>query len=357
MRDRIVVVKAQRALVMVDGIVERTRLEQHVSDVHDRRNVAGLRLERGDERFQRGCAVAVLDERDAALVMRERAVRIGCGSFERGGEIRQRFFDAAPFERGDAGREGRARRGMPSESAESGEEWHDPMLRLDVVTLFPAMFAPVIGLSIVGRAIERGLVDLRVHDLLDALEPGERADDRPFGGGPGMVLRVEPLARALDALLTQAPTTERRRLILTSASGREFAQADAQAWSELDRLVLICGHYEGVDERLAALYPIEEVSLGEFVLTGGEIPAMAFLDATVRLVEGAIAADSREAESYVNGGLDHPAFTRPPSFRGVDVPAVLLSGDHAKIAAWRREASRARAIARKTLPPKTAGED
>ncbi len=209
------------------------------------------------------------------------------------------------------------------------------------------MFAPLIGLSIVGRAVERGLVDVRMHHLLDALEPGQRADERPYGGGPGMVLRLEPLAGTLDAILASAPAEERRRIVLTSASGPVFRQADAQAWAELDRLVLLCGHYEGVDERLQALYPIEEISLGEFVLTGGEIAAMAFLDAAVRLVPGAIDAESVAAESWSGGNLDHPAYTRPPTFRGVDVPAVLLSGDHAKIAEWRREQSRARAAARK----------
>jgi tRNA (guanine37-N1)-methyltransferase len=221
------------------------------------------------------------------------------------------------------------------------------VLHVDLVTLFPEMFAPVIGLSIVGRAVEAGLVTVRTHHLLDALDGSGRADERPYGGGPGMVLRIEPLARTLDAILATAPPDERRRLVLTSASGPVFRQADAQAWSQLDRLVLICGHYEGVDERLSALYPIEEVALGEFVLTGGEIAALAFLDATVRLLPGAIDADSAGAESWSDGkALDHPAYTRPPTFRGVDVPAVLLSGDHAKIAAWRREESRLRATAR-----------
>ncbi|HEY0615538.1 MAG TPA: tRNA (guanosine(37)-N1)-methyltransferase TrmD [Candidatus Elarobacter sp.] len=220
------------------------------------------------------------------------------------------------------------------------------LLHVDVVTLFPEMFAPVVGLSIVGRAVERGLVDVRTHHLLDAVDPGDRVDARPYGGGPGMVLRLEPLAKTLDAILAGTPTGERRRIVLTSASGPVFGQRHAAEWAALDRLVLICGHYEGVDERLRALYPVEELSLGEFVLTGGEIAAMAFLDATVRLVPGVIDPDSAASESWAGDGLDHPAYTRPPTFRGVDVPPVLLSGDHAKIAAWRREQSRARAEAR-----------
>jgi tRNA (guanine37-N1)-methyltransferase len=222
------------------------------------------------------------------------------------------------------------------------------MLHVDVITLFPEMFAPVIGLSIVGRAIERGLVSVRVHDIVAACEPGARADERPFGGGPGMVLRIEPLARIIDGILTHAPPSERRRIVLTSASGPRFSQADAADFAATERLILVCGHYEGVDERLGALYPVDERSLGDFILTGGEIPAMAFLDAAVRLVDGAIAAESRAAESFVNGvaELDYPAYTRPPVFRGIDVPAVLLSGDHAAIAAWRRERSRDRAAAR-----------
>jgi tRNA (guanine37-N1)-methyltransferase len=224
------------------------------------------------------------------------------------------------------------------------------MLHVDVISLFPEMFAPVIGLSIVGRAIERGLIGVRVHDLLEGLEPGARADERPYGGGPGMVLRIEPLARTLDGILAGARAEERRRMVLTAAAGRPFGQADAAGFAELDRLILICGHYEGVDERLAALYPVEEFSLGPFVMTGGEIAAMAFLDATARLIDGVIAAESRDAESFAGGTdtLDHPAFTRPPVFRGVAVPDVLLSGDHAKIAEWRRQRSRDRAAARRS---------
>ena len=223
------------------------------------------------------------------------------------------------------------------------------MLRVDVISLFPEMFAPVIGLSIVGRAMERGLADVRIHDLLEGLEPGARADERPYGGGPGMVLRIEPLARVLDAVIAGAAPDERRRIVLTAAAGKPFAHADAESFGTLDRLILICGHFEGVDERLIALYPVEEWSLGPFVLTGGEIAAMAFLDATVRLLDGVIAAESRAAESFAAGAdaIDHPAFTRPPVFRGVSVPDVLLSGDHAKIAEWRRQRSRERAAARR----------
>jgi tRNA (guanine37-N1)-methyltransferase len=222
------------------------------------------------------------------------------------------------------------------------------MLHVDVITLFPEMFAPVIGLSIVGRAMEHGLAGVQVHDLIDALEPGERADERPYGGGPGMVLRIEPLARLLDRIVAGAPAGERRAIVLTAAAGRPFGQPDAAAWAKLDRLIVICGHYEGVDERLTALYPVDEVSLGPFVLTGGEIAAMALIDATVRLIDGAITADSRAAESFAGGPdeLDHPAFTRPPVFRGVAVPEVLLSGDHARIAEWRRQRSRERAAGR-----------
>ena len=221
------------------------------------------------------------------------------------------------------------------------------MLAIDVVTLFPEMFAPAIGLSILGRAQERGIVRIRLHHLLDALDANERADDRPFGGGAGMVLRIEPIARVLDAILAEAPEPERRAIVVTSAAGETFEQRHAAAFSALDRLIVICGHYEGIDERLVALYGAVEFSLGDFVLTGGEIPALAFIDATVRLVDGAIAAESLAFESFTRPELDAPAYTRPAVFRGAAIPEVLLSGDHAKIAAWRREQSRARTIARR----------
>jgi tRNA (guanine37-N1)-methyltransferase len=209
------------------------------------------------------------------------------------------------------------------------------MLRAHVITLFPELFGPALALSIFGRALERGLVEIRLHDLRDTLGPAERADDRPYGGGPGMVLRVEPISNILDAILAEGAPDEQRAIVVTSAAGRPFRQADAARLAGLDRLILICGRYEGIDERLTALYGAEELSLGDFVLTGGEIPALAFLDAAVRLLDGTLNPASLEEESFAAGRLDAPANTRP------------LSGDHARIAAWRREESRARTAARR----------
>ncbi|HEY0797698.1 MAG TPA: tRNA (guanosine(37)-N1)-methyltransferase TrmD [Candidatus Baltobacteraceae bacterium] len=204
------------------------------------------------------------------------------------------------------------------------------MFRVDVVTLFPEMFAPVIGLSIIGRAQERALLDIRLHNILDVLGPGERADDRPYGGGPGMILRAEPLARILESILGDAPPDERRAIVVTSPAGRAFTQADAGRLAALDRLIVVCGRYEGLDQRVIDAYGAEELSLGDFVLTGGEVAAMAFVDATVRLVAGTLNEASLEIESFGPAGLEGPAYTRPPTFAGQDVPAVLLSGDHAR---------------------------
>jgi tRNA (guanine37-N1)-methyltransferase len=346
MRGGVRVVDVQRGVVMRDCIVHGTVFEQQIADVHDGRNAARVRNERRGERGDGRVAVGAPQVRKRALVVNERSFGVAARANERVREMPQRFVDALPFECGDAGGERRFRPARPSRTQQSREERHPHMLHVDIITLFPEMFAPVIGLSIVGRAVERGLVDVTVHDLVAACEPGARADERPFGGGPGMVLRIEPLAKILDGILDAAEPGERRRIILTSASGPRFDHADAEAFAAAARLILICGHYEGIDERLSRLYPVEERSLGDFVLTGGEIPALAFLDAAVRLVDGAIATESRIAESFVNGDLDYPAYTRPPVFRGVEVPPVLLSGDHAAIAAWRRERSRQRAIAR-----------
>jgi len=228
------------------------------------------------------------------------------------------------------------------------------VLAIDVITLFPELFAPFVGLSIVGRAVEAGLVEIRYHHLLDALDGRERADDSPFGGGAGMVLRLAPIARCLDEILAAASEpAEQRLLLLPSPSGARFTQESARRYAGYRRLVFICGHYEGIDERLGALYPLEEFSLGDFVLTGGELPALAALDATVRLLDGALRPESREQESFSGELLDYPSYTRPARFRGVEVPEVLLSGDHARIAEWRREESRRRTRERR---PELQGE-
>jgi tRNA (guanine37-N1)-methyltransferase len=211
------------------------------------------------------------------------------------------------------------------------------MFTIDVVTLFPEFFAPFVGLSIVGRAVERNLASVRYHHLLDELDDGERADDAPFGGGAGMVLRIEPIARVLDRIASEAPSEERRAIVVPSPSGRPFNHAEAARWAKLDRLVIICGHYEGIDDRLGRLFPIQEWSLGDFVLTGGEIPALAFLDATVRLVVGAVRAESLANESFANGMLyasrqlpgrrraGGAAFGRPRQNRAVAARAVAPS--------------------------------
>ncbi len=221
------------------------------------------------------------------------------------------------------------------------------MFTIDVLTLFPEVFAPFVGLSIVGRAVESGVLDIRYHHVLDALEGKKRADDVPFGGGPGMVMRIEPLARILDSIFAEAPQGERRVVAVPTPSGEPFTQAAARSFAALDRLVIVCGHYEGIDERLGRLYETQEYSLGDFVLTGGEIPALAMMDATARLLEGAVRTESLADESFAGGQLDYPAYTRPARFRGVEVPPVLLSGDHSAIARWRREQSRARTLARR----------
>jgi tRNA (guanine37-N1)-methyltransferase len=221
-------------------------------------------------------------------------------------------------------------------------------MRIDIVTLFRGFLEPIFSGSILGRAEAKGLVEIRVHDLWDSVPKGERADDAPYGGGPGMVMRLGPLATCLEELLgPKLAVPDGCKIIVPSPAGVRFDHAIAQEWTRLARLIIICGHYEGIDERLFDLVPAQEVSLGDFVLTGGEIPALAFVDACVRLLPGAITAGSAEDDSFAGGALDWPHYTRPAVFRGSAVPEVLLSGDHAKIAAWRREQARARTAARR----------
>jgi tRNA (guanine37-N1)-methyltransferase len=213
-----------------------------------------------------------------------------------------------------------------------------------VVTIFPRMVEGPLSDGIVGRAREKGLVDLRVHDLRDHTDDRHRSvDDAPFGGGPGMVMKAEPFFRAVEAIRAQGPAGLGEAVVLLSPRGRRFDQAAARRLARLDRLVLLCGRYEGVDERVARAVATEELSLGDFVLTGGETAALAVVEATVRLLPGALGDEgSAEADSFEGGLLDWPHYTRPASWRGADVPGVLLSCDHGRVRRWRRrEALRA----------------
>jgi tRNA (guanine37-N1)-methyltransferase len=221
-------------------------------------------------------------------------------------------------------------------------------MQIDVVTLFPDFFEPIVTGSILGRAQTKGLVKISLHDLWKYVPEGERADDAPYGGGPGMVLRLGPLITCLEALLGRdLKVPQGCSVIVPSPSGRRFDHIVAKELSELDRLVLVCGHYEAIDERFFELVKATELSLGDFVLTGGEIAALAFVDATVRLMPGTISSESAQSESFAQGGLDWPHFTRPAVFRGVAVPDVLLSGDHGRIASWREETARIRTSSRR----------
>jgi tRNA (guanine37-N1)-methyltransferase len=205
----------------------------------------------------------------------------------------------------------------------------------EILTLFPGMFASPLEESILGKAQERGLIQVRVHNIRDyATDKHQITDDRPFGGGEGMVMKPEPIVRLLDGLKAEEPPPW---VVLLSPQGRVFQQECAERWSALPRLVLICGRYEGVDERVAEHFADEEVSLGDFVLTGGELPAMVVLDAVTRLLPGVLGnAASAAAESFVEPVLEYPQYTRPREFRGHPVPEILLSGDHAAIYRWRR---------------------
>ena len=205
------------------------------------------------------------------------------------------------------------------------------MLRVNVVTIFPEFFAGPLGLSIPARAAGAGGVEYRVVDLRDFTHDRHRTvDDYPYGGGAGMVMKPEPFFEAVDALGVRAP------IVLTSARGRPFTHADAVRFSEGQELTLLCGHYKDVDQRVADFLATEEISLGDFVLSGGEPAALAIIDATVRLLPGAMSdLDSARGDSFFDRTLSAPSYTRPPEYRGHAVPDVLLSGDHKKIAEWR----------------------
>ncbi len=210
------------------------------------------------------------------------------------------------------------------------------MLSVEVLTLFPRMVAAPLEESILGKAREKGLLRVQVTDIRDFAEGRHRVtDDVPYGGGAGMVMKPEPLVAAIEAAKGRDPAA---RVVLMSPQGRRFDQEKAAELLALGRLILVCGRYEGVDERVMDWID-EELSLGDFVLTGGELAALAVIDAVARLLPGVLGnAESAASESFTGEGLlEGPQYTRPPEFRGRRVPEVLLSGDHARIAAWRRE--------------------
>jgi len=212
-------------------------------------------------------------------------------------------------------------------------------IRCDIITLFPEMIRGVLDSSILRRAQERNALDVRVVNLRDYTEDRHRtADDTPYGGGVGMVLKMEPIVRATEALRVDG---EARRWILTSPRGRTFTHDMAQEWSrESRRFTFLCGHYEGVDDRIRLAVPWEEFSIGDYVLTGGELAALVMLDASIRFVPGVLGAPSSlTEESFENSLLEYPQYTRPAEFQGLRVPEVLLSGHHQAIQAWRREQS------------------
>ncbi|MBI3191834.1 MAG: tRNA (guanosine(37)-N1)-methyltransferase TrmD, partial [Pedosphaera parvula] len=217
-------------------------------------------------------------------------------------------------------------------------------MKIDVLTLFPAMFAGPLDESIVQRARATGKLDLRIHNLRDWTHDRHKTvDDKPFGGGPGMLLKPEPIFEALDSL-----AGEQTHVVLLTPSGRLFHQGLARELAGRDHLLLISGSYEGVDERVRAALADDELSIGDYVLTNGALPAMVVIDAVTRLLPGVLGDDeSALDESFSHGLLEYPQYTRPAEFRGLKVPEILLSGHHAEIARWRQEQARLRTAERR----------
>jgi len=219
------------------------------------------------------------------------------------------------------------------------------MLRFDIITIFPEFFREPIDCGIVRRARNAGLVDIHAHDLRQwTTDKHHVVDDRPFGGGDGMILKPEPIFTAVEALTGVARKegfSPEIRVVLLSAQGRPFSQSLAQDLSkDATRIVLICGRYEGVDERVSEALATDEISIGDYVLSGGEPAALVVVDAVVRLLPGALGSETSAVfESFSESLLDHPQYTRPPEFRGMKVPDVLLSGNHAEIERWRKDAA------------------
>jgi tRNA (guanine37-N1)-methyltransferase len=211
----------------------------------------------------------------------------------------------------------------------------------DILTIFPRAFAGVFDETVLARGGEKGLIDIRLHDIREeADDPHRQVDDYPFGGGPGMVMKPEPLARSIDRCLESGPANEKKQVVVTSPAGRLLDQELAARLGGFDRLIIVCGRYKGIDQRIIDLYDCLEVSIGDFVLSGGEPAALVLVDAVARLIPGVLGDfQSAEGDSFQSGLLDCPHYTRPREFRGLEVPETLLSGDHARIRKWMRRRS------------------
>lgn len=209
-------------------------------------------------------------------------------------------------------------------------------MRFDILTLFPEMFSSPFQQSILAKAIEKGLIEVRTVNIRDfAMDKHQVVDDAPYGGGQGMVMKAEPIARAIEQIKVEHPSA---RTVFLTPEGKRFDQATARELASRSHLILLCGRYEGVDERVRELFVDEEVSIGDYVLTGGELAAMVLVDAVSRLLPGVLGSDrSAEEDSFIGSLLEYPQYTRPPSFRGHDVPEVLLSGNHRAVSMWRRK--------------------
>ncbi len=212
-------------------------------------------------------------------------------------------------------------------------------MKVDIITLFPGMFVGPLNDSIVKIAKEKNLVKIKAHNLRKWAKDKHRTlDDRPYGGGKGMVLMVEPIFEALKKIAPKGKS-QKSKTILLSPQGKTFTQKKAEELAKLDHIVLIAGHYEGFDERIRDHLIDEEISIGDYVLTGGELPAMVVIDSVVRLIPGVLEEEAKRNESFSKNTLDYPQYTRPADFKGWKVPEVLLSGDHAEIEKWREEKS------------------
>ncbi len=216
-------------------------------------------------------------------------------------------------------------------------------MKIDILTLFPEAFAPL-ETSILGRAEENGILEFNVINIRDfSKDKHKKCDDYPFGGGAGMLMTVQPLFDAINSVWT-----ENSKIIFPSPVGKTFNVKKAQELSKFDHLIFVCGHYEGVDERIFQLFDIEQISIGDYVLTGGELPTMVIVDCVARFVDGVISKESLESESFSNGLLEYPQYTRPQEFKGLKVPEVLVSGNHQEVEKWRQEQSLSRTQERRS---------